>query len=205
METFASFPVDFLTENNTLNDDDPYFSLSQFDFELQQQAQAALQQDSWQDFDKYLSLDSNQLINQQQQQQQQQQLFNDPNLFYAPLNEIIPMDQKAAIDQPNPLNDDWKKNIKQECNTPESLPFSPLQQQDENTTSSTDPTNQSPKLTTDSTTPSTATTTATPTIAPPNIDFMGWNSNASSLEPQGNVNIIPCKKRQECIKANFHL
>lgn len=191
METFTPFPVDFLTENNTLNDDDPYFSLSQFDFELQQQAQAALQQDSWQDFDKYLSLDSNQLIN--QQQQQQQQLFNDPNLFYAPLNEIMPMDQKAAIDQPNPLNDDWKENIKQEYNTPESLPFSPLQQ-DENTTSSTDPTNQSPKLTTDSTTPSTATTTATSTIAPPNIDFMGWNSNGSSLEPQGNINTIPCKK-----------
>ncbi|RCI01011.1 hypothetical protein CU097_015208 [Rhizopus azygosporus] len=186
METFTPFPVDFLTENNTLNDDDPYFSLSQFDFELQQQAQAALQQDSWQDFDKYLSLDSNQLIN--QQQQQQQQLFNDPNLFYAPLNEIMPMDQKAAIDQPNPLNDDWKENIKQEYNTPESLPFSPLQQ-DENTTSSTDPTNQSPKLTTDSTTPSTATTTATSTIAPPNIDFMGWNSNGSSLEPQGKIPI----------------
>ncbi|KAG0171615.1 hypothetical protein DFQ28_000682 [Apophysomyces sp. BC1034] len=45
------------------NEDDPYFSLSQFDLELQQQAQVSLQQGAainhWQDFDKYLPIDCN--------------------------------------------------------------------------------------------------------------------------------------------------
>ncbi|KAI8366001.1 uncharacterized protein BYT42DRAFT_618445 [Radiomyces spectabilis] len=47
-----------MTPSHPINDDDAaYFTLSQFDFELQQQAQAVLQQGIWQDFDRYLPMD----------------------------------------------------------------------------------------------------------------------------------------------------
>ncbi|KAI9263720.1 hypothetical protein BY458DRAFT_491172 [Sporodiniella umbellata] len=121
METFAPFPVDFITDNTLLNEDDPYFSLSQFDFELQQQAQAALQQESWQDFDKYLSLETD--FNAPMMDSAS---FNDPSLLYAPLN----LPEKK---------EDWPNNIKQEYGTPESIPYSPPLQQETST-------NQSPKL-----------------------------------------------------------
>ncbi|KAI8982689.1 helix-loop-helix DNA-binding domain-containing protein [Pilobolus umbonatus] len=50
MDTFAP-----LFNEGAIFDEDPYFSLSQFDIELQQQAQAALlPQEAWHDFDKYL-------------------------------------------------------------------------------------------------------------------------------------------------------
>jgi hypothetical protein len=181
METFASFPVDFLADNNNntaLNEEDPYFSLSQFDFELQQQAQAALQQqESWQDFDKYLSLDtdnSNQLL--MNQPMLMNNTFNDPSLLYAPLNEIIPTQQ-------NYLKKSTMDNhvVKQEYETPESLPYSPpavqqdnLPNDDPNAASTTS--NQSPKLT-NTTTPS-MNTSSTPIVTPPNdsIDFLNWTN-----------------------------
>ncbi|KAI8969262.1 hypothetical protein BDF20DRAFT_991056 [Mycotypha africana] len=71
MEAFAPLPINLFADSDQSNgggsnrinnrDDEAaaYFSLSQFDFELQQQAQAALlQQNLWQDFDKYLPMDS---------------------------------------------------------------------------------------------------------------------------------------------------
>ncbi|KAG0761186.1 hypothetical protein G6F60_007757 [Rhizopus arrhizus] len=195
METFAPFPVDFLADNNNnntaLNEEDPYFSLSQFDFELQQQAQAALQQqESWQDFDKYLSLDtdnSNQLL--MNQPMLMNTTFNDPSLLYAPLNEIIPTQQnylkKSTVDN---------HVVKQEYETPESLPYSPpvvqqdnLPNDDPNAASTTS--NQSPKLT-NTTTPS-MNTSSTPIVTPPNdsIDFLNW----TNLE-QGKVPIQRLKQ-----------
>ncbi|KAG1468815.1 hypothetical protein G6F56_003618 [Rhizopus delemar] len=124
METFTPFPVDFITDNTLLNEDDPYFSLSQFDFELQQQAQAALQQESWQDFDKYLSLETN--FNAPMMDSTS---FNDPSLIYAPLN----LPEKK---------EEWPNDVKQEYGTPESIPYSPLLQQDAKNVNL----NQSPKL-----------------------------------------------------------
>jgi hypothetical protein len=58
MEAFASLPQD-LTDRSLNNDDrhpQSYLSLSQFDIELQQQAQLAMQQEieAWQDFENYL-------------------------------------------------------------------------------------------------------------------------------------------------------
>jgi hypothetical protein len=98
MEAFAPLPVDLFADN-TLLDDDPYFSLSQFDLELQQQAQAALQQESWQDFDKYLPID-NQLFDSNIKNDEAQPIFmngamdyTDPSLLYEPLVEITPPQQ----------------------------------------------------------------------------------------------------------------
>ncbi|KAG0172836.1 hypothetical protein DFQ28_009798 [Apophysomyces sp. BC1034] len=56
METFAPY--------NEENDSTSYFSLAQFDAELQQQAQFALQQEpeGWQDFDKLLPIDCNPFV-----------------------------------------------------------------------------------------------------------------------------------------------
>ncbi|KAI8888858.1 hypothetical protein K501DRAFT_329497 [Backusella circina FSU 941] len=155
MEAFAPLPVDLFADN-TLMDDDPYFSLSQFDLELQQQAQAALQQESWQDFDKYLPID-NQLFDSNIRNEQAQPIFmngaidyTDPSLLYEPLVEITPPQQPQS--QQHPLQKQYQQQqqlssepivrkqsypkewaqqpnviIKQEYASPESLPYSPPQ------------------------------------------------------------------------------
>jgi hypothetical protein len=116
METFAPLPVDL----NNLLEEDPYFSLSQFDLELQQQAQAALLQENWQDFDKYLPID-NQLLN---NVQAQPIFMNDTSLLYQ-------QSQLSPIPSPTPVNEtpalDNNKQVKQEYASPESLPHSPPQ------------------------------------------------------------------------------
>lgn len=112
MEAFAPLPIDLFADSNTLLEDDPntYFSLSQFDLELQQQAQAALlQQESWQDFDKYLPLEFNDtqaqpiFTNNATQQQQPIFNFNDAStILYEPLSDLIPQQQHHQHQQPQP-------------------------------------------------------------------------------------------------------
>jgi hypothetical protein len=145
MEAFAPLPVDLFADN-TLLDDDPYFSLSQFDLELQQQAQAALQQESWQDFDKYLPID-NQLFDSNVRNDEAQPIFmngaidyTDPSLLYEPIVEItppqqpLPQQQQLAsepIMRKESYSKEWTQqpniSIKQEYASPESLPYSPPQ------------------------------------------------------------------------------
>lgn len=123
MEAFAPLPIDLFadTSNYLQQDDDPYFSLSQFDLELQQQAQAAiLQQDNntnnWQDFDKYLPIDTKQHHDFAQAQpifmNNSQPIFNTFNnntLFYEPI----------AFQQL--INE--KPKVKEEYSSPESVPI----------------------------------------------------------------------------------
>lgn len=112
MDAFGPLPVDlFATDSSGLIEEDPYFSLSQFDLELQQQAQAALlQQESWQDFDKYLPMD-NQLFNSNNiRNEEAQPIFNmntstfnnvnsNNNLLYEPLSDLLPLQPQP---QPQP-------------------------------------------------------------------------------------------------------
>ncbi|KAL9554380.1 hypothetical protein MBANPS3_002825 [Mucor bainieri] len=146
MEAFAPLPVDLFADPNNILDDDPstYFSLSQFDLELQQQAQAALlQQDSWQDFDKYLPIDNQLFLNNSTARNEQAQpIFSqstasnvntyqqqDPSLFYEPLAGILPAQSTQPSTKPpaydNSQQWDGSVNIKQEYASPESLPYSP--------------------------------------------------------------------------------
>ncbi|KAK4520426.1 uncharacterized protein ATC70_008561 [Mucor velutinosus] len=142
MEAFAPLPVDLFADTNNILDDDPstYFSLSQFDLELQQQAQAALlQQDSWQDFDKYLPIDNQLFLNSSTARNEQAQpIFNqsavsnannhqlqDPSLFYEPLTGILPPQSTKPPAYDNSQQWDNSVNIKLEYASPESLPYSP--------------------------------------------------------------------------------
>lgn len=101
METFAP-----LFNEGAMFDEDPYFSLSQFDIEIQQQAQAALlPQEAWQDFDKYLPM--NQLF----QQEEAQPIFMNNHYTETLLYE--------------PLQDKKEWSVKHEYASPESLPESP--------------------------------------------------------------------------------
>ncbi|KAL7316866.1 hypothetical protein PS15m_003301 [Mucor circinelloides] len=146
MEAFAPLPVDLFADPNNILDDDPstYFSLSQFDLELQQQAQAALfQQDSWQDFDKYLPIDNQLFLNNNiARNEQAQPIFSqntatnannyhqqDPSLFYEPLDGLLPPPSTQPTSKPpaydNSQQWDNSVNIKQEYASPESLPYSP--------------------------------------------------------------------------------
>lgn len=146
MEAFAPLPVDLFADPNNILDDDPstYFSLSQFDLELQQQAQAALlQQDSWQDFDKYLPIDNQLFLNNSTARNEQAQpIFNqsavsnastyqqqDASLFYEPLAGILPPQSAQPTTKPpaydNSQQWDSSVNVKQEYASPESLPYSP--------------------------------------------------------------------------------
>ncbi|CAO3615542.1 unnamed protein product [Mucor fragilis] len=146
MEAFAPLPVDLFADPNNILDDDPstYFSLSQFDLELQQQAQAALlQQDSWQDFDKYLPIDNQLFLNNSTTRNEQAQpIFNqsavsnastyqqqDASLFYEPLAGILPPQSAQPTTKPpaydNSQQWDSSVNVKQEYASPESLPYSP--------------------------------------------------------------------------------
>ncbi|KAG1119409.1 hypothetical protein G6F42_012982 [Rhizopus arrhizus] len=146
MEAFAPLPADLFADPNNILDDDPstYFSLSQFDLELQQQAQAALlQQDSWQDFDKYLPIDNQLFLNNNiARNEQAQPIFNqntaanannyhqqDPSLFYEPLAGLLPPPSTQPTSKPpaydNSQQWDNSVNIKQEYASPESLPYSP--------------------------------------------------------------------------------
>ncbi|GAN06243.1 hypothetical protein MAM1_0116d05723 [Mucor ambiguus] len=145
MEAFAPLPVDLFADPNNILDDDPstYFSLSQFDLELQQQAQAALlQQDSWQDFDKYLPIDNQLFLNNSTARNEQAQpIFTqsnvsnansyqqqDSSLFYEPLAGILPQSTQPTTKPPaydNSQQWDNSVNIKQEYASPESLPYSP--------------------------------------------------------------------------------
>ncbi|KAL0079468.1 helix-loop-helix DNA-binding domain-containing transcription factor [Phycomyces blakesleeanus] len=57
MESFAPLPEDLFDDNLRDDNNNAYLSLAQFDVGLQQQAQAALQQGAWQDFDNFLPVD----------------------------------------------------------------------------------------------------------------------------------------------------
>ncbi|KAI9354929.1 hypothetical protein BD770DRAFT_346894 [Pilaira anomala] len=134
MEAFAPYPVDLFSTDNSgvLNEEENpnYFSLSQFDLELQQQAQQALQQDAWQDFDRYLPID-NQLFGSNLLRNEQAQpifTYNDPSLLYEPLADLLPLQQQQQ--QKNLLFDQSNTTIiKNEYASPESLPYSSPQQQ----------------------------------------------------------------------------
>ncbi|KAG2233875.1 hypothetical protein INT48_005216 [Thamnidium elegans] len=189
METFAPYPLDLFSTDNTgaLNDEDTsnYFSLSQFDLELQQQAQAALQQDSWQDFDKYLPIDnqlfggnSNLMRNEQAQPIfMSNTIYNDPSLLYDPLTDLLPIttqQQKSIFD-----NNNNNSTVKNEYASPESLPYSPPQ----NITLSPNdlaqqqplfqPTSPLSSSSQDKHLPLKSNTTIT---NPPSLDFMNWNT-----------------------------
>ncbi|CEP14595.1 hypothetical protein [Parasitella parasitica] len=147
MEAFAPLPVDLFADPDNLLEDDPsnYFSLSQFDLELQQQAQAALlQQDSWQDFDKYLPMDNQSFLNNATRNPQAEPIFSqntfinpnsfqqqDPSLLYEPLSGLLPPQSTQIPSTKPPAYDSaqqWDINnsgIKQEYASPESLPYSP--------------------------------------------------------------------------------
>ena len=151
MEAFAPLPVDLFSNDGGLNEEDPstYFSLSQFDMELQQQAQAALlEQDSWQDFDKYLPIDNQIFSNNTQAQpifmgNTMNSTFNtDATLLYEPLSDLLPQQQQQQQQQQqknffdnmnNPtivsssVGSNTMPNVKNEYASPESLPYSPPQ------------------------------------------------------------------------------
>jgi hypothetical protein len=211
MEVFAPLPVDIFADSSAILDEDSsnYFSLSQFDLELQQQAQAALlQQDSWQDFDKYLPLD-NQLFNNTvtlRNDQQAQPIFmnnnnnynTDPSLLYEPLSDLLPFQQQAKplfdVNSTAPNYNNDNVNIKQEYASPESMPYSPpqnnqsnspsspqqmplfQQQSDSNTASPSSETKSSPKIS---------------NLATPALDFMNWNS-----PPSGTANPLDTISQQ---------
>ncbi|KAI8373372.1 hypothetical protein EDC96DRAFT_499115 [Choanephora cucurbitarum] len=147
MEAFAPLSLDLFAEANGGLDEDQsnFFSLSQFDMELQQQAQAALQQESWQDFDKYLAVD-NQLFNAATNTARNQEAqpifvnndtmpgnnFNDQStMLYEPLANLLPpsQGQSKALFDPNWNNNSNSENnnmnFKNEYASPESLPYSP--------------------------------------------------------------------------------
>ncbi|KAI8096973.1 uncharacterized protein BX664DRAFT_356267 [Halteromyces radiatus] len=120
------------TPNLDIFTDDPFFSLSEFDLELQQQAQAAIQQPTqelWQDFDRYLPVDCQPFINNQS--------------INTPINNTIQQPLSTKKYEPNispPYDFDvtpivpsqYKDIIKQEYPSPEQqtyIPSSPQQQQ----------------------------------------------------------------------------
>ncbi|RCI05298.1 hypothetical protein CU098_010773 [Rhizopus stolonifer] len=192
MEAFAPIPVDLFADSNAILDEDQsnYFSLSQFDLELQQQAQAALlQQDSWQDFDKYLPMD-NQLFNTNNlRNQEAQPIFmnntnsnfnSDPTLLYEPLADLLPQQQFKPIFDANATNLDNNNNvnIKQEYASPESLPYSPPQSMQPNPSLSPATNQQQNDVplfqpTTERKSPKSAPVVTTTT---PALDFTNWNS-----------------------------
>ncbi|GAA5798882.1 hypothetical protein HPULCUR_004289 [Helicostylum pulchrum] len=187
METFAPYPLDLFSNDNTggLNDEDTsnYFSLSQFDLELQQQAQAALQQDSWQDFDRYLPIDnqlfggnSNLMRNEQAQPIfMSNSIYNDPTLLYEPLADLLPTQQQKSMFDNN-------STVKNEYASPESLPYSPPQNL---TLSPNDLAQQQPLFQPTSPLSSSSSSqdkhlplksNTTITNPPPSLDFMNWNT-----------------------------
>jgi hypothetical protein len=202
MEAYPPLPVDLFAGSSAVLDDDPstYFSLSQFDLELQQQAQAALlQQDSWQDFDKYLPLD-NQLFNNGtlRNDQQAQPIFmnnnnnynTEPSLLYEPLSDLLPFQQQAKplfdvnSTAPNWDNNNDTVNIKQEYASPESMPYSPPENIQSHLPSSPQQTaNQMPLFQQQSNLASppseTKTSPKASNLATPALDFMNWNSPPS--------------------------
>jgi hypothetical protein len=172
MEAFAPLPVElFSTDTNGLNEEDPstYFSLSQFDLELQQQAHAALlQQESWQDFDKYLPMDNQLFNNNSITNEQAQPMFNmnnsafnsNSNTLLYELNDLLSSTQQQQQQQnqrqQKPIFDtstnitaatsvsNWNNNItiKNEFASPESLPYSPPQNMQSNLSLSPSPNQQ---------------------------------------------------------------
>lgn len=183
MEAFAPLPVDlFSTDTGALNEEDTsaYFSLSQFDLELQAQAQAALlQQDSWQDFDRYLPID-NQLFSNSINEQAQPIFmnttsYNDPSLLYEPLSNLIPQQQKTNLFD----NYTTITSIKNEYASPESLPYSPPSLSPSQLGQQTALFQSSSSVTASPQTETKPLPTNTP------LDFMNWNTAGSSFDSQG--------------------
>lgn len=234
MEAFAPLPVDLFADPNALLDDDPstYFSLSQFDLELQQQAQAALfQQDSWQDFDKYLPLD-NQLFNNTatlRNDQQAQPIFmnnnnnnynTNPSLLYEPLSDLLPYQQQVKpVFDINSTAPNWDNNdginIKQEYASPESMPYSPPQNTQANLPSSPQQTasqkqdmplfQQQSNSNTASPTTETKSSPTTSILTTPGIDFTNWNSpSLGTTNPPDSVS-QQGKKKKMAKSSSRHL
>ncbi|KAI8640185.1 hypothetical protein BD408DRAFT_420267 [Parasitella parasitica] len=120
METYSSAPAlqhhKLSTEN--ADGDAPYLSLSQFDVELQQQAQLAMQQeiDAWQDFENYLPpINENANYGQhefvQQYNPQQVHSGNGLNLSSSPNSSSASSSHRTA------------KDIKLEYTSPETVTF----------------------------------------------------------------------------------
>ncbi|CAO3657556.1 unnamed protein product [Mucor hiemalis] len=180
--------------------------------ELQQQAQAALlEQDSWQDFDKYLPMDTQLFSNNNQAQpifmnnNTTAAPFNDTTtLLYEPLSDLMPVQQQQQQQQQqkvfdvNPsTNNNWNNNnnnviIKNEYASPESLPYSSPQ----NLSLSPNPPHaQQPELNPPPTTsPQTEKKVSpkNPTMTPPSLDFLNWN-NINTFDSQGS-NKVPIQR-----------
>lgn len=221
MEAFAPLPVDLFADSSNMLDDDPsnYFSLSQFDLELQQQAQAALlQQDSWQDFDKYLPIDNQLFLNNTTRNEQAEPIFNqsnaissfnqqDPSLLYEPLAGLLPPQSNQNPTTKPPAYDNiqqWDNNngnsinIKQEYSSPESLPYSPpsSNQQQNMATSSTTTSTDMPVFQNQNSSSTTSPMTENKespknsTLTTPAIDFMNWSSPSTSTPLDSSQGIV---------------
>ncbi|CEP08383.1 hypothetical protein [Parasitella parasitica] len=124
METFSSVPATQHQKISTASNDEnaPYLSLSQFDVELQQQAQLAMQQeiDAWQDFENYLppiseNTDCGQQEFVQHYNQQQVNCGNSLNLPSSPNSSSA-----SSSRWPGPSA---AKDIKLEYTSPENVAF----------------------------------------------------------------------------------
>ncbi|KAI9487376.1 MAG: hypothetical protein EXX96DRAFT_605344 [Benjaminiella poitrasii] len=203
MEAFAPLPADLFADSSAILEEDPsnYFSLSQFDLELQQQAQAALlQQDTWQDFDKYLPID-NQLFSSitNNRNEQAQPIFmnnnnnnnnnndNNSTLLYDPVADLLSPQQqqqqqqqqsKVVYDNNLAINSNWedtKNNVKQEYASPESLPYSPPQNNNmQANLSLSPPPSQQQDM------PLFHSSSKNSNLTTPSLDFMNWNNNPLS-------------------------